>query len=138
MVYIFLALITYSTAMLIATYANRHANVSLVALIVNVISVIVPLILFFGARRDKTSTKNGIIAAFLGGLIISVFTLALGKSYEQNNVAIVAPIVFGGAIVITSVASLFLFKEKILPMQAVGLVLVAIGLGLVVYSRLKS
>ncbi|MCA9346287.1 hypothetical protein KC960_02250 [Candidatus Saccharibacteria bacterium] len=138
MVYIFLALITYSTAMLIATYANRHANVSLVALIVNVISVIVPLILFFGARRDKTSTKNGIIAAFLGGLIISVFTLALGKSYEQNNVAIVAPIVFGGAIVITSVASLFLFKEKIVPMQAVGLVLVAIGLGLVVYSRLKS
>lgn len=138
MVYIFLALITYSTAMLIATYANRHANVSLVALIVNVISVIVPLILFFGARGDKTSTKNGIIAAFLGGLIISVFTLALGKSYEQNNVAIVAPIVFGGAIVITSVASLFLFKEKILPMQAVGLVLVAIGLGLVVYSRLKS
>ena len=139
MPYIFLSLITYSVAMLIATYANRHANVSLVALIVNTISISAPLILLLAAREgSKVSSKNGILAAIAGGLLISVFTLLLGKSYELNNVAVVGPVVFGGSIVITSVASYFLFKEKIVPIQGLGLVFVVIGLGLVVYSRLKT
>jgi drug/metabolite transporter (DMT)-like permease len=139
MVYIFLALITYSVAMLFATYANRHANVSWVALIVNTISISVPLILLLAAREgSKASTKNGIAAAVAGGVLISLFTLLLGKSYELNNVAVVGPIVFGGSIVLTSIASLFLFKEKIAPLQGLGLVFVVIGLGLVVYSRIKA
>ncbi|MCA9328847.1 hypothetical protein KC959_03675 [Candidatus Saccharibacteria bacterium] len=139
MVYIFISLFTYSLGILVATYANRHANVSLVALIVNITSISIPLLLILTAKAgDKVSTKSGLAAAIAGGVIISVFTLALGKSYEQNNVAIVAPIVFGGSIVITTVASYFLFKEKIVPLQGLGLLLVAIGLGLVVYSRAKS
>ena len=138
MIYIFLALVTYSSAILLATYANRHANISLVALVVNVISIFVPLLLYLGAKGDKTSSKGGVLAAIAGGVVISVFTLALGKSYEQNNVAIVAPIVFGGSIVFTSIASLFLFKEKIVPVQAVGLLLVALGLALVIISRVKT
>ena len=138
MIYIFLALATYSSAILLATYANRHANISRVALVVNVISIFVPLLLYLGAKGDKTSSKNGILAAIAGGVVISVFTLALGKSYEQNNVAIVAPIVFGGSIVITSIVSMFLFKEKIVPIQAVGLALVALGLILIIFSRVKT
>ena len=138
MIYIFLALITYSAAILVATFANRHANVSLVALLVNIISISAPLLLFLTEKTgNKISSKSGIIAAIAGGLLISVFTLALGKSYEQNNVAIVGPIVFGGSIVITSILSYFLFKEKIVPLQGIGLLLVTIGLGLVVYSRIK-
>lgn len=126
-------------AILVAAYANRNANIGLVALIVNIMSVSVPALLFFASRQgDKASTRAGIIAAVLGGVFISVFTLTLGKAYEQNNVAIVGPIVFGGSIVLTSIASYFLFKEKIVPMQGLGLLLVAVGLGLVVYSRVRS
>jgi drug/metabolite transporter (DMT)-like permease len=138
MIYIFISLAVYSLAVLTAAYANRNANISLVALIVTVISISAPLMLFLGDKGSKTSTKPGIISAIAGGVLISVFTLALGKSYEQNNVAIVGPIVFGGAIVITSIASYFLFKEKIVPLQGLGLVLVTIGLALVVYSRVRS
>jgi len=138
MIYIFLALITYSAAILMGAYANRHANISLVSLIVNIMSISVPLLLFLTAKTGtKISTRAGIMAAIAGGLLISVFSLALGKSYEQNNVAIVGPIVFGGAIVITSILSYFLFKEKIVPLQGLGLLLVTIGLALVVYSRIK-
>jgi drug/metabolite transporter (DMT)-like permease len=139
MIYVFLALLTYSVAMMFATYANRHANVSWVSLIVNAISISAPLILLLAAKEgDKVSTKSGILAAIAGGLLISVFTLLLGKSYELNNVAVVGPIVFGGSIVLTSVASYFIFKEKIVPLQAAGLLFVVIGLGLVVFSRMKT
>lgn len=138
MIYIFLALATYSAAILAGAFANRHANISLVNLIVNIISISAPLLLFLTAKTgSKISSRGGIIAAIAGGLLISVFTLALGKSYEQNNVAIVGPIVFGGSIVVTSILSYFLFKEKIVPLQGLGLLLVTIGLGLVVYSRIK-
>ncbi len=141
MIFIFIALITYSAAILVATFANRQANVSLVALIVNVISVFVPAYLVSTKWHQVSgshNSKSGLIASIIGGLLISVFTLSLGKAYELNNVAVVGPVIFGGAIVITSVLSMFIFKEKILPLQAVGLFLVAVGLGLVVLSRLKS
>jgi uncharacterized membrane protein len=140
MIYVFLSLVTYSAAIMIATYANRNAKVSLVALVVNIISVIVPAIIVASKWSDasKGNSKLGLVMAVLGGIVISVFTLALGKAYEQNNVAIVAPIVFGGSIVITAILSMILFKEKIELLQGIGLLVVSIGLGIVIYSKVRA
>ncbi len=140
MIYVFFALITYSAAILIATYANRNANVSLVTLIVNVISIIVPAILVVTrwSSATKSNSRAGLVAAIVGGVVISVFTLSLGKAYEQNNVAVVAPIIFGGSIAITSIASIFLFKEKIELLQGIGLVVVCIGLGIIVFAKARA
>jgi drug/metabolite transporter (DMT)-like permease len=141
MIYIILSLVSYSAAILLGVYANRYADFRLVAAIVNGISLLLPLILIFSKWKQSTGTQNtqwGLIAAVCGGVVISAFTLFLGKAYELNNVAVVGPAVFGGAIVITSVLSMFLFKEKIVPLQAMGLFFVTLGLGLVVYARLKA
>ena len=131
-------MIAYSGVILVGTFANRNASVSLVALIVNAMSVSVPLVLFLSSTSDKTNTRAGIIAAVIGGTLVSLFALAFGKAYEQNNVAIVSPIIFGGSIVVTSVLSYFIFKEKILPLQAAGLLFASVGLALIIYAKSKS
>ena len=73
--------------------------------------------------------------AVLGGIVISLFVLALNKSFTQNKVGVVAPVVFGGAILISTVLSYFIFKEKIDGIETVGLVLVLAGLGFLIYAR---
>ena len=44
MVYIFLALIFYSIAIIVGTYASRVANTNIVAALINIVSAIVPAI----------------------------------------------------------------------------------------------
>jgi hypothetical protein len=61
--------------------------------------------------------------------------MALNKSYALNKVAIVVPIVFGGAIFLSTILSGFIFKEKIGFLQGVGLGFLGIGLILIIYAR---
>jgi drug/metabolite transporter (DMT)-like permease len=140
MFYIIAACLLYSAAILLGTYASRNANTNLVAAIVNIVSSLIPTVVVFASFSEKlkASTKAGLLAAGLGGVLIAFFVMALNKAYSEENVAIISPIVFGGSIAITSVASYFIFKEKIVGLQLVGLVLVLIGLSLVVISRLKT
>ncbi len=77
----------------------------------------------------------GIIYAVLGGLTVALFVMSLNKAFSVNKVAIVSPIVFGGAILLTTVASYFVFKEKVSLVQGIGLALLLVGLGLVIYAR---
>lgn len=64
--------------------------------------------------------------------------MTLNKSYSVNKVAIVAPIVFGGAIFFSAILSSFIFKEKIGSVQGIGLAFLGIGLALIIYARAIS
>ena len=115
MVYIFLALIFYSTAIILGTYASRVANTSIVAALINIVSAVIPTIVAI-PLLNKANIQNqrlGLLAALVAGILIALFSLALTKSYSQNKVAIVVPVVFGGSIVLSAILSYFLFKEKI-------------------------
>ncbi len=61
--------------------------------------------------------------------------MALNRSYSVNKVAIVAPIVFGGAIFLSAILSNIFFKEKIGLLQGVGLGFLGIGLIIIIYAR---
>ncbi len=73
--------------------------------------------------------------AALGGTLVGLFTLAANKSFTQNKVGIITPVIFGGAILLSTILSYFLFKEKLTLIEGVGLTLVLVGLAFVIYAR---
>ena len=76
--------------------------------------------------------------AILTGVAIALFTMALTRSYSQNKVAIVIPIVFGGAIFLSTIFSYLFFKEKITLFQGIGLILLLIGIIFIIYARVTG
>ena len=137
MIYIFLSLILYTAAIIIGTLASRNANTNLVSAITTSVSMLIPVATVIPLINSKTfqNSKMGIIYAIIGGIIIALFTMTLNKSFSINKVAIVSPIVFGGAIFLTAILGYVVFKEQISRFQTIGLFFLAIGLGLIIYAR---
>lgn len=119
------------------TVASRKADTNLVSAVMNALSAIIPIAVIIPILNKKifTNSKYGILMAIIAGIAIALFTMALNKSYSVNKVAIVAPIVFGGAIFLSAILSNIFFKEKIDFLQGVGLAFLGLGLILVIYAR---
>lgn len=139
MIYIFLAMIFYAIAILFGATASRHMDTNLASLVTNFVSTIIPVGVIAGIFASKKqaiiSSRFGVFAAVMCGVAVAVYVLAINKAYATNKVAIVAPVILGGALLLSTVGSYIIFKEKISPLQAVGLALLFIGLGFVVYAR---
>ena len=122
MLYIILALLFYTAAIMLGTIASRNTNSNIVTAIMNAISAILPTMVILPIVNKKLilDGKLGIIMAILGGIAITFFTLSINKSYQVNKVAIVAPMVFGGAIFLSAILSAIFFKEKISPIRIIG------------------
>jgi drug/metabolite transporter (DMT)-like permease len=137
MIYLVFACLLYTAAVLIGTTASRNANTNIVSAITNAVSVVVPILVAAPALSKKSISghKYGLWMAALGGVVIGLFVLALNKSFSENKVGIVTPIVYGGTILLSTVLSYFIFKEKITMLEGFGLVFVLVGLALVAYAR---
>lgn len=113
------------------------ANTTIVAALINIVSAIIPTLVAIPIL-NKANIQNqrlGLIAALIAGVFIALFSIALTKSYSQNKVAVVVPIVFGGSILVSAILSYFFFKEKVTLFQGVGLGFLAIGLLIITYAR---
>ncbi len=137
MIYIIAALLLYTATTLLGAYASRNADSNLITAIMNIMSAILPIaiIIPYVSKINVHDSKYGIIAAIFAGASIALFTLAINKSYSVNKVGIVAPIVFGGAIFLSTLISTVLFKEKVSTMQGFGLAFLGIGFVIVTYAR---
>lgn len=137
MLFIIIAAVFYAIAILLLAVASRHLNTNLSVGIVNLVSALIPLAVAIPIMSRKTIADNkfGVMIAILGGACIAIFGMAMAKSYTLNKVAIVSPIVFGGAILLSTVLSYFFLKEKISGMQGIGLVVLLAGLAIIVYAR---
>lgn len=139
MFYIISALVLYSLAIVFGASASRNANPTLTTGIMNSISAAIPFAIL--AKNFKSSveqsSKFGIIMALATGIFLALFSVALNRSYSTDKVAIISPVVFGGAIALSSIASFFIFKERITPLQSFGLILVLAGVSIIIYSKLK-
>ena len=137
MIYIIAALLVYTVAILLGTYASRHAGPAVVSLITNIVAVVAGLAFVLAEMSHTTAVnqRSGLIAAGLGGIAIGAFTVFLNKSFATSNVAIVSPVVLGGAIVLSAVLGTIIFKERITPYQAGGLILVTAGLAVIIYAK---
>ncbi len=130
-------MLLYGVAIIFAAASSRNANTTLVAAIVNSVSAIVPMLALIPIMSKKlvVEGKLGVIYALIAGMLIAFFVMSINKAYEINKVGIVAPVVFGGAIFISTLISYFVFKEKVSFVQAIGLVLLACGFGVIIYAR---
>lgn len=137
MLYIFLALLLYTAAILFGAAAARSANTTVVTAVNNLVSAIIPIAIAVPLIASKSlhNQKHGLILAGISGVFVSLFVLMLNKSFLFNKVAVVIPVVFGGMIFLTAILSAFIFKEKIGLTQGIGLIVLGIGLSIVIYAR---
>jgi drug/metabolite transporter (DMT)-like permease len=140
MLYIFVALGTYTAAVLIGTAASRALNPILLSGVVNSVSAVLPIILAYPllSRSTFTESRYGIVLGIVAGILIAIFTIALNKSYAVNKVAIVSPIVFGGSIVLSSIIGSIIFKEHLARLEMIGLAVVSIGIALIIYAKVTG
>lgn len=137
MIYIFLAIIFYTATILVGTSASRNISPNLASGIMNAVSAIIPIIISIPliGRKYTGNNRHGVIMAVITGISIAFFTIAINKSYSVNKVGVVAPMVFGGAILSATLLSTLIFKEKITPVEALGLAFITIGFAVLVYAR---
>ena len=137
MLYIFLALIFYTSIILIGTFASRLANTNLVSAIVSIFSAIIPTIVAIPLLNKATieNQRLGVMAAVISGLIVGLFTLVFNKSLAVNKVGIVAPIIFGGSIFLSTILSYFIFREKVSLAHGIGLGFLGIGFLIITYAK---
>jgi uncharacterized membrane protein len=137
MIYLFTALIFYSFAIILGTAASRNVNPTLAAGITNILSAVIPLAAAaqFINKKNFSAHRFGLGMAVLSGVCIAIFAIALNKSFATTKVGIVAPIVFGGAIFVSTILSFFIFKERVTMTEGIGLLLLAAGLGFIIYAR---
>ena len=140
MIYIVLATIFYSAALLFAIPANRLMDTNTVVAITNIIATIIPvgLILPYITTSTFTQNKYGILFSIISGICIAFFGLALAKSFAINRVGIITPIVYGGTLFLTTIIGTIIFKEKISFIQMYGLGFVLIGIILVAYAQMTT
>ena len=138
--YIIAAAILYALAILFGASASRNINTNFAAGFSNLFGAVIPLIVAipFITRSNLSSHKFGVVMTVASGICLALFVMALTKSYSLNKVGIVAPIVFGGAIVLSTLLSTLVFKEKISLIEGMGLAILTLGFGIIIYARVAA
>jgi hypothetical protein len=80
-----------------------------------------------GNTLGKTS-PSGLIFIFLANGAITIFTLFLGRSFQQLDSKIVIPLIFGGAILISSCIGFIVSRTIPTLTQTLSLLLISSGL----------
>jgi transporter family protein len=140
MLYILLATLMYTVAIIVSAVASRTSNTSLVSAVINTVSAIIPVVVIVPllSKQFIVSQKNGILLAIAAGVLIALFSMALNKAYSVVPVGIVVPLIFGGSIILSAILSVILLKEHISLVQAVGIATMTIGLAIIIYARLQT
>lgn len=135
-----IALATLSYALMVVALSRgpRYLDPNVVGAIVNLMGAAVPIAVaaFYGTRAGDPDAGRGVAWALAGGLGIACFTVAMTRIFALGgDIGVVSPVVYGGAILLTTLAGVTVFQERIGLLQASGLVLVAAGLGCIAYAR---
>lgn len=138
MIYIALATVFYSVFILLNTIAARVIDPVFAAAVVTGVSAIIPVVIAVRAQTLTLTPLQGVVAAVAAGICIALYSIFLNRAFAAEKVGVVVPIVYGGSLVITTVLSLVVFRERIGTLQAIGLVVMMIGIGIVTYSRIAA
>lgn len=140
MIYLILATLLLTILTIFAASASRNLNTNIVTAIVHTSAVFVPLMVALPAivKKEYTNHKFGIMMAIAAGISVGLYGLAINKAFTVNKLGVVTPAVFGGAILLTTLAGYFLFKEKLNNIELLGLVFVLAGFCLIAYARSQT
>ncbi|MDF2461720.1 MAG: hypothetical protein K0S68_1123 [Candidatus Saccharibacteria bacterium] len=137
MIYVIIATIFYSIAIILVSAAARNLNTNVSAGLANTISAIIPLAVAapYLTKQTLQDHRLGVGLALLAGISIAIFTMASSKAYSLNKVAVVAPVVLGGSIFLSAILAMLIYKEKSSPMETLGLAVLGLGLLIIIYAR---
>ena len=110
---------------------------------------ILPIVIFFSAfvvgaivvlmRKEKIEFKNLVGGIVLGVInYFSIYFLVKGLSSFNNDGALVYPILNVGIILLSALFSVILFKEKLLRVNKLGLLLAVIAIFSIFYQEIIS
>lgn len=138
---IIMAAILYTAFDLFVANAGGKINDNLAATIFNGLGAIIPLTIYLVVKsKSNTSTSDeGIVYSVLAGISIAAFSIILVNIFERaENVSFVLPAIYGGTVVLGSIAGVFVFKETLTPLALGGIILVTIGLSMLIYARVTA
>jgi len=139
-VLIILATISYTLFDIFASRAGGKIDANLSSFVFNIIGALLPLIIYGYLKFKKTglipTTSSGVVNSLLAGISIAIFSILLIKIFEKGGLAYVIPLIYGGSILLASLFGWLIFKESVSILQLVGIFVIVIGIGLVVYSKI--
>lgn len=140
---IVIALLAYTGGILAFGRAPQYINSNILGTIINLIATLVPAGLFLLVSSQRyvpaASSIKGYVWAVVGGICIGVFTLAMTKLFSDgNNVGFVTPLVYGGAVLLASLAGIVFFSEKTDVFRLAGLFMIVGGIALISYATWRS
>lgn len=144
---ILFATVFYSAYALFASRAAGRIDPWLSSGITNGIAAIFQVALYYflfrargvveGALAPAPLLPGGLLFSVLAGMAIAGFGVFLMKAFAGGGVSYVIPMVYGGTIALASLVGWAAFRESIAPVQALGIVVVLCGLGLIVFAKMK-
>lgn len=138
---IFAATILYTMFDLFVAKAGGKLNDNLAAIIFNGIGAIVPLFIYmlYRSKSNAETSTSGIVYSVLAGISIAAFSVILVNLFARaENVSFILPAIYGGTVILGSLAGIYVFKETLNPFGLAGVALTALGISLLVYSRLHT
>jgi uncharacterized membrane protein len=137
---IILATVSYTLFDLFAALAGNKIDSNISATIFNGIGTVFPIATYLIVRFHQqskiiTSSKFGILYSIFAGISIAIFSILLIKIYEKGGLSYVVPLIYGGSIVLASIIGILFLKEQTSIMQIIGIIVVAVGISLIVISK---
>ncbi len=140
LILILLATVFYTLFDIFASRAGGKVDANLSSVLFNSIGAILPLIIYFYLKSKKTdllpTTTSGIVASLAAGVSIALFSILLIKIFEKGGLAYVIPLIYGGSILLASLTGWLIFKESVSTLQLIGVFVIVVGIGLVIYSKM--
>jgi uncharacterized membrane protein len=135
-----LAVILYAIFITFVSRAGGKIDDGLGGFIFNGIGAVVPLVVFVAMRASHAkgmlpTSKNGVLYSVIAGVAIGLFTLVVMKIFQKGSLGYVMPIIYGGAVVLSSLAGWFLLSATVNALQVAGILLVVAGIVLVGISK---
>ena len=98
-------------------------------------SFLTAMLLFLSSRKVATS-GNGIVVAFIGGILISLATLLSFKALSLGpGVSVVMPTLRIGGVVLVSLLGVLVLREKLAIQTLFGLLFSAVGIYLLFSNK---
>ncbi len=140
MIYLILATLLLTALTVFAASASRNINTNIATAIIHTVAIFIPFMVAFPAiaKKEYVNHKYGIMMAIAAGISIGLYGLVINKAFTVNKLGVVTPAVFGGAIILTTLAGYFLFKEKLNVLEFAGLIFVLIGFCMIIYARAQT
>jgi uncharacterized membrane protein len=138
---IILATIFYTLFDIFASKASGKMDANLSSVLFNGIGAILPLVIYGYLKLDKKvglipTTTSGITNSLLAGVSIAIFSILLIKIFEKGGLSYVVPLIYGGSILLASLFGWLVFKESVSTIQLIGIFIILLGIGIVIYSKM--